>query len=192
MKDTLPEIPGLSERWGRTALHCPYCHGYEVRDRALGILGSHPFSVHAALLLPDWGPATYFSQGLFEPDADQRAQLASRAVTIENTPIAEFLGTAPELEAVRLQDGRVLPLSAIFVAPKVSMASPLAEQLGCAFDDAPLGPVIRLDDRKETTVKGVYAAGDATNPMHNATLASASGVLAGVHCHQSLALPVLH
>jgi len=192
VKDTLPDIPGLPERWGRTALHCPYCHGYEVRDRALGILGSHPFSVHAALLLPDWGPATYFSQGLFEPDADQRAQLAARAVTIENTPIAEFLGAAPELEAVRLRDGRVLPLSAIFVAPKVSMASPLAEQLGCAFDDAPLGPVIRLDDRKETTVKGVYAAGDAANPMHNATLASASGVLAGVHCHQSLALPVLH
>jgi len=192
VKDTLPEIPGLSERWGRTALHCPYCHGYEVRDRALGILGSHPFSVHAALLLPDWGPATYFSQGLFEPDADQHAQLAARAVTIENTPIAAFVGTAPELEAVRLRDGRVLPLSAIFVAPKVSMASPLAEQLGCVFDDAPLGPVIRLDDRKETTVKGVFAAGDATNPMHNATLASASGVLAGVHCHQSLALPVMH
>ncbi len=192
VRDTLPDIPGLAARWGRSALHCPYCHGYEVRDRALGVLGSHPFSIHAALLIPDWGPATYFSQGLVEPDQEQLAQLAARQVRVESSPIVEFLGTAPDLEAVRLQDGRVVPLSAIFVAPKVSMATPLAEQLGCEFGDAPLGPVIRLDERKETTVKGVYAAGDATNPMHNATLASASGVLAGVHCHHSLALGMAH
>ena len=192
VKDTLPDIEGMSERWGHSVLHCPYCHGYEVRDRALGVLGSHPFSIHAALLIPDWGQATYFPQNLIIPDNEQLAQLAARNVEVEYSPIVELLGKAPELEAVRLEDGRALPLHAIFVAPKVSMASPLAAQLGCEFDDAPLGPVIRLDDHKETTVKGVYAAGDATNPMHNATLASASGVLAGVHCHQSLALSAAH
>ncbi|MEK1901637.1 MAG: NAD(P)/FAD-dependent oxidoreductase, partial [Rhizobium sp.] len=99
-----------------------------------------------------------------------------------------LLGDTPRLEAVRLADGRVLRLDAVFVAPKTAMASPVAEQLGCVFDDGPFGPLIRTGDNKETTVKGVFAAGDAASAMHNATLASASGVLAGVHCHQSLAM----
>ncbi|WP_447476568.1 FAD-dependent oxidoreductase, partial [Escherichia coli] len=93
---------------------------------------------------------------------------------------------APRLEAVRLSDGRVVPVDAIFTAPKTSMASPLAEQLGCAFDDGPLGAFIRVDDWMQTTVKGVYAAGDAASPMANATMAAAAGVKAGVGAHQSL------
>jgi thioredoxin reductase len=108
-------------------------------------------------------------------------------VLIERSPIVEFLGSAPGLKAVRLADGRVLPLGAIFTAPKNSMASPLAEQLGCAFEEGPLGPYLRTDDWRRTTIAGVYAAGDAASPMHNATLASASGVMAGVGAHQSLA-----
>jgi thioredoxin reductase len=100
--------------------------------------------------------------------------------------MVEFLGKAPELEAVRLSDHRLGPIAALFTAPKTHMASTLAEQLGCAFDDGPLGVFIRVDDRKETTVAGVYGAGDAASPMANATLASAAGVMAGVGAHQSL------
>jgi thioredoxin reductase len=184
--DTLPDVPGLKERWGATVLHCPYCHGYEVRDRPLGVLANHPMAAHQAAMIPDWGPTTLFTQGRFEPDAEQLAQLAARSVTIEREPVVALLGDAPDLDAVQLADGRVVTVNALFVAPSTRMASPLARQLGCAFDDGMLGPVIRVDDWKATTVPGVYAAGDAARAMHNATLASADGVLAGVGAHQSL------
>ncbi|MGK9164893.1 NAD(P)/FAD-dependent oxidoreductase [Inquilinus limosus] len=184
--DELPPVPGLWERWGATVLHCPYCHGFEVAGRPLGVLATHPLSTHQAGMLPDWGPTTYFTQGAFEPEAGQAAYLAGRGVTIERSPVVELLGSAPDLEAVRLADGRVAPVAALFTAARIRMASPLAEQLGCAFDDSPFGPRLRVDDCKQTTVPGVFAAGDAANPMHNATLASASGVMAGVCAHRSL------
>lgn len=184
--DVLPDLPGLKERWGASVVHCPYCHGYEHRDRPLGVLASHPMSAHQAAMIPDWGPTTLFTQGRFEPDQEQRALLDARGVAIERSPITALMGDAPDLTAVQLADGRVVPLSALFVAPAQRMASPLAESLGCAFDDGPLGPIIRADDWKATTVPGVFAAGDAARPMQNATLASADGVLAGVGAHQSL------
>ncbi|MNX89382.1 Thioredoxin reductase [compost metagenome] len=188
MRDELPPLPGLQERWGQTVLHCPYCHGYEVADQPLGVMATHPLSAHQAMLLPDWGPTTYFTQGEFEPQPEEARLFASRGVRVERSPIVQLLGAAPVLAGVTLADGRQLPIHALFVASKAHMASPLAMQLGCAFDNGPMGPVIRVDELKQTTVAGVYAAGDAATPMSNATLASASGVMAGVCAHRSLAL----
>jgi thioredoxin reductase len=184
--DTLPAIDGMAERWGQTVLHCPYCHGYEVAGQPLGIIAAHAMSAHQAALIPDWGPATYFTQGSFEPDADALALLIRRGVTIERTPVVALLGSAPALDAVRLLDGRTIPMHAVFTAPRTSMASPLAAQLGCTFADGPTGPYIQVDAMGLSSVADVYAAGDATTPMHNATIAAASGVLAGVAAHQSL------
>lgn len=186
VSDILPDLPGLKERWGASVMHCPYCHGYEHRDQPLGVLASHPMSAHQAALIPDWGPTTLFTQSQFEPDAEQRALLEARSVRIERSPVVALLGDAPALEAVLLADGRKVALNGLFVAPKQRMASPLAQSLGCAFDDGPMGPLIRTDEFKATTVSGVYAAGDAARPMQNATLASADGVLAGVGAHHSL------
>ena len=188
LRDELPPLAGLQERWGQTVLHCPYCHGYENAGRPLGVLAAHPLSAHQAALLPDWGPTTYFTQDEFEPDAEQAALLARRGVRIERTPVVELMGAAPGLDAVKLADGRRMAIHALFVASRTHMASPLATQLGCAFDEGPLGPVIRVDALKQTTVAGVFAAGDAAIPMSNATLASASGVMAGVCAHRSLAI----
>lgn len=184
--DHLPDIEGLKERWGATVLHCPYCHGYEMRDRPLGVLANHPMSAHQAAMLPDWGPTTLYTQGRFEPDAEGSALLERRGVTLERQPIVAVLGAVPAMEAVRLADGRVVTANALFVAPRTSLASPFAEQLGCGLDEGMLGPVIRVDEFKATTVPGVYAAGDAARAMHNATFASADGVMAGVSAHQSL------
>jgi thioredoxin reductase len=144
MADELPPIPGLQERWGATVLHCPYCHGYEVAGRPLGVLANHALSTHQAGMLPEWGPTTYFTQGEFEPDPAQAAYLAGRGVSIERSPVVELLGAAPALEAVRLADGRVVPVAALFTAARMRLASPLAEQLGCAIDDGPLGPACVL------------------------------------------------
>jgi thioredoxin reductase len=194
--DELPGLPGLRERWGVSVLHCPYCHGYEVADRRLGVLAVGEMSVHQALLLPDWSAdVTLFTNGAVEPDAAQRAALAARGVRVESRPVVELLGDGPALAGIRLRADHgapeadaVVPLDALFTGPRTRMASPLAEQLGCAFDDGPFGPVVRADAKRETTVPGVYAAGDAARVPHNATWASADGVTAGISAHQSLAL----
>ncbi|MGO6900614.1 NAD(P)/FAD-dependent oxidoreductase, partial [Rhizobium ruizarguesonis] len=92
VSDTLPEIPGLKERWGRSALHCPYCHGFEVSGGKLGVLANHPHSAHSAMMIPDWGATTFFSQALFEPEEEQLVKLTARGVRIERSPIVELLG----------------------------------------------------------------------------------------------------
>ncbi|HEU0299105.1 MAG TPA: NAD(P)/FAD-dependent oxidoreductase [Longimicrobium sp.] len=185
--DELPEVPGLRERWGVSVLHCPYCHGYEVADRRFGVLAAGEMAVHQALLVTDWSAdVTLFTNGALEPDAEQRDQLAARGVRIETRPVAEVLGDAPEISAVRLADGETIPIGALFTQPRTRMASPLAQQLGCEFEDAPAGPIIRTDPLRATSVPGVFAAGDAARAFTNATLAAADGVLAGVSAHRSL------
>lgn len=192
VRDELAPIPGMQERWAKTVLHCPYCHGYEVADRALGVIAMSPMSSHQALLIAEWGPMTYFTQGEFEPGEEDAAELMARGVVIVRTPVVELLGDAPALDGVRLSDGRFVALDAVFTGAKQVMASPLAEQLGCAFDDGPQGSIIRVDECNQTTVANVYAAGDAARMMQNATLASASGVMAGVCAHRSLLMEREH
>ncbi|QSR19558.1 NAD(P)/FAD-dependent oxidoreductase [Novosphingobium sp. KA1] len=186
VSDTLPSIPGMAERWGETVLHCPYCHGYEVRDHRLGIIATNPMSAHQAALIPDWGPATYFTQGIHEPDPEQAILLGKRGVVIERVPVISLIGDAPGLDAVELADGRLIEVAAVFTAPKTRPSSAIAERLGCLLEDGLTGPFVKVDAWGATSVPGVYAAGDATSPMHNATVASASGVLAGIAAHQSL------
>lgn len=183
--DELPAIPGMKERWGATVLHCPYCHGYEVRDLPLGVVAAHPLSAHQAMLIPDWGPTTYFTQAQFEPEPADLIAFATRGITIERTPLVELLGDAPTLDGVRLADGRVVAMNALFTAPQTKPATPLAMMLGCEHADGPTGPYVKVDPWGATSVPGVWAAGDAATPMHNATLASAAGVLAGIGVHQS-------
>lgn len=178
--DILPEIAGIAGRWGRSVLHCPFCHGYEYRDRPLGVLAAGPASVHQGELIPDWGPTTYFTQGEFEPSPEELARLTARGVTVERSPVIEVLGDAPALQAVRLADGRTIPLAALFIGPALRMTSPIAEQLGCDFTEGPQGPILVVDEQKQTSVKSVFAAGDMTTGMHSALLASASGMMAGV------------
>lgn len=186
VRDELPALPGLDKRWGISALHCPYCHGYEVADKRLGVLATHSLSIHQAMLVPDWGPTTWFTQGIVEPSTEETALLKARNVQIERAPVVEVLGDATNMTGLRLADGRVIEIDALFLAPRTQMASPLAKQLGCEFDEGPIGPVIRVDDWKQTSVPGVFAAGDAASAWSNATFASAAGVAAGVAAHRSL------
>lgn len=186
VRDELPPIPGLQERWGKTAIHCPYCHGYEVRERNLGVIATSSHSVHQGIMLPDWGPTTYFTQGQFDPEEAELKQMHKRGVVIERTPVIKILGIAPEIEAVELADGRTLPVGAVFVGPHVHMSSSLAMQLGCVFEQGPSGPYVRTDEMRQTSVPNVFAAGDAALVFSNATLASASGLMAGVSVHRSL------
>lgn len=188
--DDLPDVPGVRERWGVTVLHCPYCHGYEVADRRFGVLAAGEMAVHQALLVTDWSAdVTLFLNRAIQPDDEQRTQLAARGVRIEERPVAELVGEGVELSGVRMEDGEVIGIDALFTQPRTRIASPLAEQLGCEMEDGTPGPIIRTDATRETTVRGVFAAGDAARFFANATLAAADGVMAGIAAHRSLVFP---
>jgi thioredoxin reductase len=186
VRDELPAIPGLKERWGKSVLHCPYCDGYELGGGKLGVLASGSFSALKAALVADWGEVTLFLNGEAEPDAEAAALLERRGVAVERTPIVSAEGEGAAMAGLRLADGRLAPVKALFVAAGICPASPLAKELGCAFDDGPFGPLLRIDGMKQTSVAGVYAAGDAATARHSVALAVADGVLAGTGLHMSL------
>lgn len=185
--DDLPPIPGVKERWGVTAVHCPYCHAFELRDQPLGILASNAASNEGAMLLSDWGPTTLFTQGVCHPDASQQEALAARGIRVETRAIEALLGAAPSLTGVRLEDGSTVEIGALFLSPFTRLASPLAAQLGCRISRDAKGEVIETDADQLTSIEGVYAVGDAALCEHNISLAVASGVTAGIAAHQSLA-----
>ncbi|PTE10196.1 NAD(P)/FAD-dependent oxidoreductase [Mesorhizobium helmanticense] len=186
VRDVLPDVPGLAEQWGKSVLHCPYCHGFEVAGGPLGVLATGPMAMHQAQLIADWGDVTLFANGLFEPDAEQAYALERRKVRFEPAAVAELQNDGAGGLIVHLEDSRQVGVKAMFTAPRNTMASPLAEQLGCAFTEGLLGPVITVDERQRTTVSGVYAAGDAARSMHNIAFAVSSGAFAGVCAHQSM------
>lgn len=188
LSDVLPDLPGFPERWGNSVIICPYCHGFEFSGRPLGVLAMSPMSTHQAMLVSEWGPVTYFANG-FEPDDATLAEFAHRGIVVERATVAGLEGTAPALSAARLADGRSVAIDALFIGPQSRLNSDIADQLGCAFDEAPFGRIIRVDPMKETTVPGVFAAGDISRGMHSVTFAAADGVMAGTALHRSLVFP---
>lgn len=180
--DTLPAIPGLAERWGRQVFHCPYCHGYELKQGRIGVLGTSAMSVHTALLLPDWGPTTLFLNDTVTLDATQRSQLGARGVAIETAAVERIDG---QLDLV-LRDGRSIALDGLFTTTRTAVAGSAAAALGCEFAEGPFGPIIKTDGMKATTVPGVFACGDAARAGGSVALAVGDGTLAGVAAHQSL------
>ncbi|HVK78327.1 MAG TPA: NAD(P)/FAD-dependent oxidoreductase [Kofleriaceae bacterium] len=184
--DELPDVPGLAEQWGRNVFHCPYCHGYELDGGPVGVLAVGAVSMHQAVLLPDWGPTTLLSLGRFDPDAEQRAELARREVAIEpELVVAIEPAEAGHGATVRLRDGRRRSFAGLFVAPRIR-PSPLAAELGCELEDSPLGPIVKADPMRATTVPGVFAAGDVAIATASVAIAVADGARAGVAAHRSL------
>lgn len=186
ISDVLPDLPGLAERWGKSVLHCPYCHGYEFAERRLAVLATSPMSTHQALLVAEWGPTTLYLNGTSMPDASSCQQLAQRGIGIEPCPLAGLTGPGDTLTGVQLEDGRTMAVDALYLAPRSRLNSPLAERLGCELDNGPFGPIVRTDSAKQTKVPGVYAAGDIARAPHSVSWATADGVTAGVSVHQSL------
>lgn len=190
ISDELPEIPGLRERWGRSVLHCPYCHGFEFAGRSLGVLYAGSMSAHQAQLIPEWGPTTLFLDGN-ALEAEEAAKLSERGVRVEPAKVRALAGQGDALSEVVLADGRTAAIDALYVAPRTRLNSPIAAQLGCAIDESPFGPMIRTDATKQTTVPGVFAAGDAARVPHSVSWAVADGVTAGTSLHRALVFPAM-
>ncbi|MGZ8868408.1 MAG: NAD(P)/FAD-dependent oxidoreductase, partial [Thermoanaerobaculia bacterium] len=135
ISDELPSIPGLAERWGKSALHCPYCHGFEFSGQPLGVLSLSPRSVHQAALIAEWGPTTFFLNGGAAPDEESLNMLRSRGVTIEPVPVKALHGEGFDLSAVELIDGRMTRLNALYLGPRTHLNSDIAQQLGCELEE---------------------------------------------------------
>lgn len=183
VRDELPAIDGLAERWGRQVFHCPYCHGYELDQGRIGVLAVSPMSIHHALMLPDWGSTTFFLNGVFVPDAEQLQQLARRGVVVEPDRVQSISG---ERVDVNLADGRRVALDGLFVMPRTHQNNPLATQLGCALLEGPMGLYLQTSETQETSVPGVFACGDAALAAGSVALAVGTGARAGAGVHQSL------
>lgn len=185
VRDTLPDLPGAAEAWGRTLLHCPYCHGFEVRDRPLAVLGVHVMSGHqAAMLRADWSDDVTLLTGM-GADVDLHGL---EAVTIDARPVVGLRNEDNSIE-VAFQDGTSARFAGLFTAPKVSLTGTPADMLGCATADGPLGPYVQVGPMGQTSVPRVFAAGDCASPAHSVTPALGAGAMAGVGCHQSLLFP---
>lgn len=180
--DELAPLEGLAERWGQSVFACPYCDGYELDMGRIGVLATGPMAMHQALMLPDWGTVTLFLNDAFMPDEAQQAALAARKVSVESGRVARLADHA----TVVLDGGRHVVLDGLFTLGRTRMASALPAQLGCAFDEGPMGPFIRTGEMMDTTVPGVFACGDAARMFGNVALAVGSGALAGASAHRSL------
>ncbi|MEO1353324.1 MAG: NAD(P)/FAD-dependent oxidoreductase [Cyanobacteria bacterium J06635_15] len=185
--DHLPEIPGVAERWGKTVNQCPYCHGYELAGGIWGVLYTGAASLHQVRLMQDWSDQVIlFLNGTDQLNAEDRAGLVAAGITLEETPVEALVGETDDLRGIKLRDQRVVPIKALFLITRSSIENPLVAQLGCELEDAPFGVMIKTNELKETTVSGVFAAGDVARSLHNATWAASDGVLAGIFAHQSL------
>ncbi|WP_020209109.1 NAD(P)/FAD-dependent oxidoreductase [Gilvimarinus chinensis] len=183
VRDQLPEVPGLLERWGQSVFHCPYCHGYELQGGEVGVLATNDMAMHQALMLPDWGPTVLFLNETFVPSDEQLAQLEQRGVRIEPGRVASLSG---EDLTVNMDSGVQHQLAGLFVASQISISQPWLDTLGCEMEQSPIGPVLWTDEMKQTSVKHLYACGDNARAAGNVTFAIADGATAGLSAHRSL------
>lgn len=182
LRDVLPSLPGVRERWGADVLHCPYCHGYEVRDRPLGVLGgTEPGAVaravHVALLLPQWSADVAFFPHTMELSEHDLARLAARGVRVVPGEVARLVVEDGELRGVELADGRAVPRAAVFVAPTFVPNGDVLAALGCAT--GPDGWVV-TDARGRTSVAGVWAVGNVADPGAQVISAAGAGSAAAI------------
>ena len=181
LSDALPDIPGVRERWGRDLLHCPYCHGWEVRDQPLGVLGTNPAAVEHALLIRQWSDDIVFFTHTYPLTADERAALDARGVGVIDGLVARLSVVDDRLEAVQLTDGRAVPRAAVFIRPAFHRHKddPL-DSLGCELDESGF---VQVDGTGRTSVPGVWAAGNVANPRAQVITAAGEGSTAAI-CDQ--------
>ena len=191
LTDLLPEIDGLRERWGRDVVHCPYCHGWEVRDEPIGVIAVGPLGVHGALLFSQWSSdVVLLPHEQPAPDAVDRDRLAARGVEVVAGEVAAVEVTDDRVSGVRLRDGRVIPRRVVAVGPRFEPRADVLTDLGLTPADHPsgMGRTIPSDPMGQTAVAGVYVAGNVTDPMLQVQAAAADGTKAAAALNLDLVL----
>jgi thioredoxin reductase len=178
LHDVLPEIPGIRAMWGHTVLHCPYCHGYEVRGEPIGIIATSDRAMHAALLWRQWTPdLTLFRNDAFTPDEEQAAELAARGITVFDGAV-----TAVGETGVTVAGDRHVARSYLVVQSRLEARADFLAPLGLKPVEHPMGIGTHIpaeDPSGRTSVPGVWVAGNVTDPMAQVITSAGAGLTAG-------------
>ncbi|NGO08027.1 NAD(P)/FAD-dependent oxidoreductase [Streptomyces sp. HC44] len=191
LRDVLPDVPGLAEHWGHGVVHCPYCHGWEVRDEPIGVLATGPASVHHALLFRQLtDDLVYFTRGT-ELDEDTRARFAARGIRIVDTLVEEVVQADDGgIAGVSLDDGEVVARRVLAVATRMQARAKGLEGLKLPMEDLPddVGRRFASGMAGTTEVPGVWVAGNATDLTAQVGASAAAGALAAAHINALLAI----
>ena len=183
LRDEIPDVPGLWDRWGRDVLHCPYCHGFEVRDATLAVLGDSAFTVQYALIVRQWTDDITYVALRGSLSAGERERLEARAVTIVEGEARGLVVRGDRLEAVEMADGRVVRCAALFVPPRFVPNSDLLVALGGEVDDDGW-PTTTANGL--TSIPGVWVAGNVGNPRAQVITAAGEGSAAAIAINADL------
>jgi len=183
LTDVLPDIAGVRERWGKDLLHCPYCHGWEVRDEPIGVLGTQPLSLQHALLVRQWSDDVIFFLHSYDLTSAERVQLAARDIRIIEGEVARLVVDADRLTGVELFDGRVIERTAVFIRPVTLPHADLLTSLGCEVDAS---GYVSVDATGHTSSFGVWAAGNVVDPRAQVITAAGAGSAAAIAINADL------
>ncbi len=189
LTDTLPDVPGVRERWGRDVIHCPFCHGWEVRDRAIGILATGSHTVQQALMFRQLSPDVTVFQHTAPPLTDaEREQLAARDIAIVAGEVASLVVDDDRLTGIRLHNGAVIPRQALVVAPHFDANADVLATLGLDASAHPsgMGTYVPADAAGQTAVPGVWVAGNVADLMAQVIGAAAAGLMAAAMINADL------
>ncbi|TDC40619.1 NAD(P)/FAD-dependent oxidoreductase [Micromonospora sp. 15K316] len=188
-RDELPELDGLAERWGRGVAVCPYCDGYEVRDRRIGILATGPASEFQAQLLRQWSPSiTYLADAVGAPGGETRSAFDARGIRVEEGPVRRVVSRDDRVAGVEMADGRLIELDAIFTIPRLVPRDEPLRQLGAERTEHPWGSFVTVDENGRTSIDGVWAAGNVVNAMANVSISIGAGALVAGAINHALIL----
>lgn len=184
MRDNLPPLANIEQFWGSSVFHCPYCDGWEVRDQPIAIYNNGDFALHIAKLLRNLTADLVICTGETATFTDaERQQLSAHNIPVIETPIVGLEGTGNQLTSIVFADDTSLVRHALFVMPKLTQHTDLAARLGCALTDAGF---VQVNESMQTTVAGVYAAGDMTSMARAVVFAAMQGALAATRLHMEL------
>ena len=185
--DELPDLPGIRPLWGRSVLHCPFCHGWEVRGRRIGVLGTIPQNLHQVLLFRRLSEnVTLFLHTMPEPDDEAWEQLAALGVRVVRGTVRELRAEGDALRSVVLEDGHVFDQDALVVAPRFAARGELYEQLGGTLTRQPTGVVVPAGPGGRTDVPGVWVAGNSADLTATVAVSAAAGASTGAAIHGDL------
>jgi len=184
VRDDLPDIPGVRQRWGRDLLHCPYCHGWEVRGQPIGVLGTQPGSVQHAQLVRQWSDDVVFFVHTYDLTSPERVQLEARGVRVVSGEVARLVIQDDRLAGVELTGGRVIPRTAVFIRPgnQPHADGPLTG-LGCEVNEAGF---VSVDATGRTSTFGVWAAGNVVDPRAQVITSAGAGSAAAIAINADL------
>ncbi|MFD4366393.1 NAD(P)/FAD-dependent oxidoreductase [Rhodococcus sp. NPDC058521] len=190
ISDTFPDIEGFADRWAKDVLHCPYCHGYEVRDQPLGVIAETAFfGVHQALMVRQWtDDVVLFTHTDDAIEPGDREKLDARDIRIVSGKVTGLEVENDELTGVRLADGTVTPRRAVFVGGAITPVprDQTLRDLGAETNDTPFGPFAAVDATGATSVPGVWAAGNVVDPKAQVVISASAGYQAAVAINMDL------